>query len=106
MDVFDTIKEISGSLKHSCANGLSRRHVSCRQQRDKGGTNGESEVPGDKKDGIAESNGIVHMIVVEDDGRTEDNPYRDDSCSRDFGAQRFGRGGGGGWERRRGPVAV
>lgn len=44
----------------------------------------ESEMPCDKEDRVTEIEGGVQMVVVQDDGRGEDDPNGYDSCSRNF----------------------
>lgn len=61
-------------------------------------TDSESEMPSDEKDRVAEFIGVVHTVVVQNDRRTEDYPYRNDSRSGNFGSLWFGWGRGGCWE--------
>jgi len=88
VDIFDALKQVGRPLEHSRADGR------------------KGEVPSDEKDRVMESDGIVHVVVVQDDSRTEDNPYRDDSSSRDFSALWFGGGCSGGRKRQGGSSRI
>jgi hypothetical protein len=76
VDIFDTVKERRGTVEDSRANSS------------------EDEMPGDEEDGVLEVEGIVKVVVVNDDRGGEDNPDWND-CGRGelvFGSSRHGLG--------------
>lgn len=67
MNVLGSVEEVCCALQYAGSNGC------------------ECKVPGDKEDGVLEHEGVVYMVVVEDDRRAEDNPDRNNHRCRELG---------------------
>ena len=67
MDVLGCVEEVCRALQYAGPNGS------------------ESKMPGDQEDGVLEHEGVVYMVVVEDDRRAEDNPDRNNHRCRELG---------------------
>lgn len=85
--ILRAVEQICGTRENARAHRLWCQVSGVPPYRRAGRTHREAQMPCREEDGVLEPDGVVHVVVVNNDGRAEEHPNRNDRCRRHLKAR-------------------